>query len=132
MSRPADQLCEDEADWRTLSQLVKKAYGRSYVKLAMLRAKLTWYEMHYMWEKYARYIFRLYEICPPDFTSLQECKKVSLATRLDTYASLLYKAGRTPEAIKWQTEACKLEPGNKSHLAALRKMIKGEAVRDSR
>ena len=48
------------------------------------------------------------------------------AHRVDTYANLLYKLGRTEEAIKWETKAIELEPNEAAFKETLTKMKKGE------
>jgi len=45
---------------------------------------------------------------------------------IDTYANLLYKAGRKDEAIRWQEKAVSLNPNDKWHEKALEQMKKGE------
>lgn len=45
---------------------------------------------------------------------------------LDTYANLLYKAGRKEEAIHWQEQAVIAEPNRKTRQIALEQMKKGE------
>ncbi len=44
---------------------------------------------------------------------------------IDTYASLLYKIGKTTNAINWEEKASKLSP-NKDYVIALEQMKKGE------
>jgi thioredoxin-related protein len=44
----------------------------------------------------------------------------------DTYANLLYKLGRTKEAIEWEEKAVKLNPNEKTFSMTLEKIKKGE------
>jgi hypothetical protein len=115
----------DEADWRVLTNLIRQTFGKSQVKINLLHAKLAWYKMHNNWQAYANAASQRFELRPPDTTNHRESDLV------DTYASLLYKAGKKPEAIKWQIESVKMEPANKKHLVALRAMINGESAIDS-
>jgi hypothetical protein len=46
----------------------------------------------------------------------------------DTYANLLYKLGRTKEAIEWEARAVKLSNNNKTIVETLDKMKKGVAT----
>lgn len=45
---------------------------------------------------------------------------------IDTYANLLYKAGRTKEAIEWERKAAKLSPDDKEVQKALQQMQNGQ------
>lgn len=45
---------------------------------------------------------------------------------LDTYANLLYKIGRTPEAIQWEEKVVYLNPTNKKYQTVLEQMKNGE------
>jgi len=47
-------------------------------------------------------------------------------TSLDTYANLLYKAGKRKEAIKWQEKAVKMAPGDPGIAKALEDMRAGK------
>jgi len=53
------------------------------------------------------------------------------ANDLDTYASLLYKSGRTNEAILMEEKAVAKDSKNKSLTATLEKMKKGEVLRNA-
>jgi thiol-disulfide isomerase/thioredoxin len=46
-------------------------------------------------------------------------------TALDTYANLLYKVGRTKEALEWEEKAISQEPQNQDIIQAWEKMNKG-------
>jgi thioredoxin-related protein len=50
---------------------------------------------------------------------------------LDTYANLLYKAGKLAEAKEWQEKAVKLSPDSDLILEAFEKMKKGERTYDA-
>lgn len=50
------------------------------------------------------------------------------AEGFDTYANLLYKLGRTEQALRWQEVAAKLQPTSAEITGALEKMKKGEAT----
>lgn len=45
--------------------------------------------------------------------------------RIDTYANLLHKVGRTKEAIEWEKKALELDPGMQEYKDALEKMEAG-------
>jgi tetratricopeptide (TPR) repeat protein len=51
---------------------------------------------------------------------------LSKANQFDTYANILYKLGKTAEAIEYEENAMKLEPGNTEIKNNLEKMRKGE------
>lgn len=48
------------------------------------------------------------------------------SANIDTYANLLYKLGRTEEAIQWEQVAVKLDPANKQWTNVLERMRRGE------
>lgn len=45
---------------------------------------------------------------------------------IDTYANLLYKAGQTQEALKWEEKALSLSPEHKSYIETVDRMKKGK------
>jgi hypothetical protein len=45
---------------------------------------------------------------------------------IDTYANLLYKAGKRDQAIKWEKKAVKMSNEDKEFVNTLRKMERGE------
>jgi hypothetical protein len=50
----------------------------------------------------------------------------NIYSRIDTYANLLYKAGRIKEAIQWETKAMKMAPADTGIKNALEKMKAGK------
>lgn len=53
-------------------------------------------------------------------------KYPTMATLYDTYANLLYKLGRTREALEWEEKAYSMDSKNRETIANYNKMKKGE------
>jgi thioredoxin-related protein len=157
----SDKTDYHEADWKKLQTLIRKNFGKSYIKSNLLQAKATWYKKNSNWPAYAMMSFEKFKIDPPDFeVPLERVDMNSLGWHvflfvkdkelindaiiwmkkliespslpsgssepLDTYANLLYKAGRKEDAIYWQEKAVIADPNRKTRQIALEQMKKGE------
>jgi thiol-disulfide isomerase/thioredoxin len=152
------QAYYEEADWKKLSELMRKDFNASYVKSNLLQAKSTWYYKNNNWESFAKASIKQMEIDSPDFDNWRECQAVNnlgwtvflylnekklingslvwmkklvenkpkWGACLDTYANLLYKAGKREVAIQWQEKAVNVDPTNKGRQKALEQMKNGK------
>lgn len=128
-----------EADWETLSKMLKKKFSSTVVERNMLEAKIRWYGQHqniaasvkWKYEKLKRFTpdidkLPLFTINNDGFDVFKYSNDKALLNSyiqwlekrgfhnfnepalFDTYANLLYKVGRTLEAIKYQEKALEL------------------------
>lgn len=131
-----------EADWDKLNLIIKEKYNSQVAERNVLAAKREWYERHSNNEAAARvYLVMLKKYPPREEVLLQLLnykawdalititdsnivngyiswmKKLverypTVYFFLDTYANLLYKAGKRREAIIWQEKAANLSLAN--------------------
>lgn len=152
------QASYDEADWKKLSDLIRRDFNVSYAKSNVLHAKTIWYDKNNNWPAFAKFSLKEFKLYPPDFDDWIECnvvndagfaiflhindkksineilvlikrlleKKPEWSACLDTYANLLYKIGKSEEAILWQEKAVKADPSRTSQQKALELMKNGE------
>jgi hypothetical protein len=125
-----------EPDWVKITETISKKYGAGYAQCNALRAKAHLYELKQDWPASTKSGVMLLEECGVGRTALglneiawqvflhsddkeeleaaakwarQEAQKHAKdGNRLDTYSNLLYKLGRTPEALESQQRAVQL------------------------
>jgi len=144
---------DSEADWRSIENTVKKKYGALGLE-ALYGERLAYSSDKKNWVDYAKY-YKLYyntalgrsrysinvmswiifenvkEKCAIDAAVIAMKYSIDHFDRTDgaaydTYANLLYKAGRREEAIVWQQKAVQLSPANKEIEENLEKMKRSE------
>ncbi len=141
--------------------LPREKFGEYDAKRNVLAARVEWYMRHRNYLAVAKYsLLRLNKYCSIENENPYEInntayyafmystdkkiidgfidwmKKVVAKTpsdggNIDTYASLLYKAGRVSEAIEWEERAIKLDPNNDVIKDDFQKMKQGEPLADA-
>lgn len=139
-----------EANWSKLYKSIRNKYNATYAKRIVTSARIDWYEKHNNFTTFAKYYIQKLEMDGGDpflnnrafdiFITVTDKrilnklipwmeKAVKQYPRwpegLDTYANLLYKAGRREEAILWEERALFFakENGNKNYIEGYRKVI---------
>jgi hypothetical protein len=125
-----------EPNWAKITETISKKYGAGYAQCNVLRAIALWYELKQDWPASTKSGAMLLEECGVGRTALglneiaweiflhsddkeeleatanwarQEAQKHPKdGNRLDTYSNLLYKLGRTTEALESQQRAVQL------------------------
>jgi hypothetical protein len=148
-----------EPDWATITETITKRYGADFAQCNVLRAKTIWFESQQNWPVSTKSGTALLEKCGVAKSSrglneiaweifLHSNDKAELeaavkwahqetqkhpkdGNRLDTYSNLLYKLGRTAEALESQQRAIKITretnaPFLKEMEEDLEQMKKGE------
>jgi thiol-disulfide isomerase/thioredoxin len=146
-----------EADWRKLKKLIGVKFDKYFIKRVMILAKIEWYMRHRNFvaaSKYSLHRLNRYssEVENPNLINnmafytlmystdkkiidgfIEWMEKVVasrpfIAVFIDTYASLLYKAGRVNEALKWEEKAIKIAPDDEVIIDDLKKMREGKPL----
>ena len=143
-------------DWAGLDATLKSKYPAQANEI-MLYSKVVYAQRKQDWKNFGsavsdymkafgsdatpeqmnQYAWTVFENCDDIacVTNALEWSKQSFATNnshmfMDTYANLLYKAGKKKEAIEWETKAMSLAKANKEdtgdYQTTLDKMVKGE------
>lgn len=122
-----------EANWQTLESMIRRYFNKDYATRNVLTARMRWYEQHQNRVAALKVYFARLAEWPPakleyganDFawhaflySNDKELIKTALKWQrkwiqqwpgrhesLDTYACLLYKLGRTKDAIQWEQKA---------------------------
>jgi len=146
----------DNPDWKTAYDRAEKKFGASaaseaigYYKIALARQANNWPAFSTAVSDYVKtyssnvsgpmlndYAWTIFEKCD-DMACVEKAlswSKQSVAANdkdhafIDTYANLLYKAGKKKEAIEWETKAKDIATGDdaKGYQATIDKMVKGE------
>jgi thioredoxin-related protein len=145
-----------EADWKKLKKIIRQKFNSATTKRNLVKARIEWYKRHRNHDAYAKYYIIKLKYYTPDYSSeignindfIWETfihvndkkllsnvipwgqKMVELAPNmsdlLDSYANLLYKAGKKEDAIMWQEKAVQLAPSDQDHQNALAQMKKNE------
>jgi len=131
MMNNTKQLDPRDADWDNLNRLIKKKFNKICAKRNVIDAKVQWYHKHYNWDSFAKIYSKKLDMSKGDdpllngfawdiFINITDkavlnkiipwMKKLvqkypQADDALDTYANLLYKAGRKQEAIQWEEKA---------------------------
>lgn len=143
-------------NWKKLEKDIIAKYGKDALGNHIMDAKIEWYSFKMDWEKVGKltienfeanpYIFKQYkvlnnvswEIFYLHVDSKKMLRKVTGWMEnvvkaspddpnfIDTYANLLYKLGRTEEAIVWQEKAVEMNPKIKGHQKSLEDMRNGK------
>jgi thioredoxin-related protein len=108
----SSETCYDEADWKKLSKLIRKDFGRSYARSNLLQAKALWYKKNSNWIAYVRSSFEKFKTDPPDFDYLGECYMVNDVS----WNIFLYIKDKDliNEGINWMAKV--LQKGNESDM----------------
>lgn len=145
-----------EANWKGLEKMLRKKFSKEVSQRVTLNIKVKWYETHKNIYSYVKYTLMKYKKNPPNpdkevfainqfawgaflyitnkkllngvifWTEKAIKKHPTLPPLIDTYANLLYKVGRTLDAIEWQERAVKLDSTDKAIVEALEKMKRRE------
>ena len=127
---------ESEPDWAAITDAITKKYGADYGECNVLRTKTVWFGGTNSWPAFIKSGFALLERCGVERswigsneiaweTFLHSKDKAELEAalkwtgqetqkhpeddqQLDTYANLLYKLGRTAEALESEQRAVKI------------------------
>lgn len=144
-----------EADWRLLYKLLRQKVTLKHARRNVVLARAEWYLRHKNYKNYTKYYLIKLKKYTGDmksevyginsfgfhvFLQVTDIKVITEVTQwikkamdlspnsdiIDTYANLLYKAGKIKEAIMWQEVAIKKDPTNIEKMNALEKMMKFE------
>lgn len=142
-------------DWSTIVKSITKKFNGLYADRTVTNAQVVWYRYKEQWPQYlksGKQQVEKYEVSDPDLNNivwygifLHSDKKADINTGIkwmeemikrndsfpdayDTYANLLYKAGRKKEAIAVQEKAIKMAPNSKEMAENLKKMKNGEVT----
>ncbi|WP_205514475.1 thioredoxin fold domain-containing protein [Longitalea arenae] len=143
-------------NWDSIRFLISKRYNDKYANRITSSSKVSWYLKRQDWSDYTRSLVEYFDTYGNKdnpimnnnsawaiFERSKNKGELLAALRwieellnnkrfsnwgpaLDTYANLLYKLGRTKEAIKWQELAVKYSPLDTDNMMRLQKMKKGE------
>jgi thioredoxin-related protein len=145
---------KETPDWNTIAAAATKKYP-VYGSEAVEKAKLRWYQRNKDWNNFQASVttyMKKYgsDISPSElndfaWTVFQNCKDMTCVSEalewskrsfeknqdpgfIDTYANILYKMGKTDEAIQWETKALSLaaEGDKKGYQETIDKMKKAE------
>jgi thioredoxin-related protein len=139
-----------EADWKKLESIVRKKFNNDWAIREVEEAKQLWYEKHNNWHAYAINYLKKLERRGYDpminncaYNLFMYITDTSLLNQiipwvekviakepnfyiLDTYANLLYKVGRTKDAIVWESKAVEMAGEHKAYyLNVIEKMKTG-------
>jgi len=151
----------DTPEWSRIAEEIKTRYGSEYAHRSITWVKVPYYKKEKNWNLYGsslvaylkeygayleaqelnNYAWEIFEYCtgPDDLAVGLSCSNRSITANekpnpgfMDTYANLLYKSGRTAEAIAKETEALNLsEPSQRQPLQeSLDKMKAGQKTWD--
>jgi thioredoxin-related protein len=153
-----------EADWEKLENLISEKFDASYVDRNMLAAKVEWYKRHKNYLPYVSYslvYFDKYFILTKenairvnntacdafDYSTdkkiidgyikwMERVVKIDpTCSHMDTFANLLYKAGKAKEALLWEQKAVEFSVGAQSfrkegYFKVIEQMKRGEPTSD--
>jgi thioredoxin-related protein len=152
-----------EADWSKLKVKIRNKFSREYATRNVLKARMEWYKRHGNWLPYLEYTLEYLNsywslkydgpwgvnsyaweafLFSTDKKIINEYIKwmeravtnsPDYVPSLDTYANLLYKAGRIQEGIQWESKAMRLvdEKHKKLYKDVIAKMQKGVPTYDA-
>ncbi|HMG68728.1 MAG TPA: thioredoxin fold domain-containing protein [Chitinophagaceae bacterium] len=143
-----------EPNWGKIFKKIQKKYGIQFAGYSISLAKYNWYSFKgnhreafkswvLLFDKYGKSISSAWDLNNAAFMTFLKSKdtaelKVALSWSeravcmepvpywMDTYANLLYKLGQSNNALKWETIAVKLDPGDKILNKVLNEMKNGE------
>jgi thioredoxin-related protein len=153
------QFDSSEADWTKIEKEIKKRFNTECARRNVLTARMEWYKRHGNWLPYLKFTLEylnrywslkydgpwginsyaweafLYTTDKKIINEYIKWMKRSVESNtssavFDTYANLLYKAGRTKDAIEWETKAMNLVDGKgkKLYKQVVEQMQKGEST----
>lgn len=139
-------------DWNSITKKVEAKYGDLGLE-KVYGAQMAWYESRKEWNNFGKYYALYYKTAITrseyhinnitwsvfEHVTDRDVLKVAIEAQkysmdafakdnpndIDTYANLLYKAGRKEEAIEWEEKAVKISNNNKEFVEVLEKMKKG-------
>jgi hypothetical protein len=150
--KPYMDIPNANPDWNSIMKKVEAKYGDLGLE-KVYGAQMVWYLHEKDWVSFGKYYALYYKtaitrseyhinnITWSVFETVNDPEVLSVAVKaakysmetfapnapndIDTYANLLYKAGRKEEAIEWEEKAAKLAPDNKDIASNLEKMRTG-------
>ena len=150
----ASRSGKPDLPWDQLKGHINQKYDKQLADRPIIEAQVRWYGFKQNWPLYTRYTVELLQYYGTGMSStdlnnytwqvsLYSAKREELqaaipwskkaleqdpknAEDLDTYAGLLYKTGRTKEALEIETKALQLLPGNKDLKDNYAKMLAGK------
>lgn len=144
-----------EPDWKKLTKVIGKKFGKEFTPENILSAKVTWFHQTKNWNKYLEYLVESINVTEFkggfmdaarfnsaawdvfQYSSKRKELEAALlwsdkviaaapqAQTMDTKANLLYKLGRKEEAIALEIKAAETDPGATDIKDNLEKMKKG-------
>ena len=140
-------------DWKPIQEAVTSKYG-SFGEEYLFGQQMVYYWMREKWDSLGKYYvlyyqralsrsdFHINNVTWSVFEHVNDLSVIEFAIKvqkynldnyakndpidIDTYANLLYKAGRRGEGIAWEEKAAELSHNNKEIVENLVKMKKGE------
>ena len=154
---PADKASVGKPEWDKMTVTITSKYDSTYADRTIAGAKARWYGWKEDWPDYTRFLVQKIEMTNGDhmdgFTLNNDCwaifqrcadkivlskaafwmeklvqKTPDWATAIDTYANLLYKVGKTHEALNWEEKAAGLAPKDKDVQDAFVKMKNNQST----
>jgi thioredoxin-related protein len=150
---PNRRASDIEPNWNQLYNNIKSDYNQQYADRVILNSKWQWYSAKKMIllankyeviviNKYGKYIDLWYKNnfswdifknsnkkeeleVALGWINVEEARKEKMYNVIDTYANLLYKLGRTNEALKWEQVAVDGNPTDTDVAENLKKMKRG-------